>query len=101
MRILLGGKKVERINGVRHIVKCAGTEVFKCQIPGCKTYKLRELAVGDLSICWRCNGELLLTMKNTMMKKPVHEECRRSVITESDNQDFESYQAEKKYETLG
>lgn len=53
-----------------------GAVVFKCQIPGCKRFLARNLVIGEKSICWKCDGELVLTTENTSLAKPTHPECR-------------------------
>ena len=50
--------------------------VFKCMLPGCPHYIRRELVIGRESICWNCNTKMILTMANTVLKRPTHEECR-------------------------
>ncbi len=79
--------KKKRINQVpQHVHKYQritlgnkGYVVLKCALPKCKHYIRRELAVGRASICWKCGMELILTMQNTNSKKPIHEECKRTV----------------------
>lgn len=84
MRVVMGGRKVVRIDGIRRIIKSPGTEVFKCQIPGCTTFKLREVVCGEFSVCWKCGSELTLNMENTTLKKPTHRGCRNSRNNEVD-----------------
>jgi len=57
--------------------------VFKCQIPGCTTYKPRNLVIGEESICWKCNESLILDSENTYMQKPTHKYCRKVKIQEA------------------
>lgn len=78
IRVILGGKKIVRIDGKRFIKPKEGYVVYKCILPGCNHYVPRELAVGRKSICWFCGGELVLNMENTTKKKPTHVYCRRS-----------------------
>lgn len=77
MRILIGSTKVELIDGKKHLVQKPKTEVFKCQIPGCSSYYHKPLAIGQRSLCWNCNEELILDSENTRLKKPTHPYCRR------------------------
>lgn len=53
-----------------------GAKVFKCQVPGCTRFLARELVVGEKSVCWNCEKELILSMENTSLAKPTHIECR-------------------------
>jgi len=76
-RVLVGSRKIVIKNGKRYLEKGDGREVFKCAVPGCPTFKLKELAIGDKSICWTCGEELILNTENTRLKKPTHITCRR------------------------
>jgi len=77
-RIYIGGRKVSKDkDGNKIIINVAKYEVFKCTIPGCPTYKTRELAVGDKSICWKCGLELILNAENMKLKRPTHPYCRK------------------------
>jgi len=53
-----------------------GRYVYKCQVPGCTRYLARNLLVGEVSCCWKCGQQLILTMENTQLAKPTHIECR-------------------------
>lgn len=57
-----------------------GYKAFKCQVPGCTRFIARNLVVGEKTICWKCNNELILTMENTTLVKPTHLECRGKEI---------------------
>lgn len=78
MRVIIGGRKIVVRDGKKYIEKTGGTEVFKCMIPGCSHFKVRELVLGAQSICWKCGGELILNMENTTLKKPTHLWCRKT-----------------------
>lgn len=69
--------------------KRTGRYVYKCQIPGCSRFLSRELAVGEISTCWRCGGKLVLTMENTSLVKPTCLSCRGKL--ESVKLDGEEY----------
>lgn len=49
--------------------------VFKCQIPGCTTFKVRELVIGDMCICWRCEDTFQMTYASTYLAKPHCPKC--------------------------
>lgn len=50
--------------------KDSGYEVYKCMIPACTHFIRKELAIGNLTICWGCGNEFVLT-PNRMIKKPT------------------------------
>jgi hypothetical protein len=78
MRVSLGSTRVVKDDkGRRHLEKKPGYEVFKCMIPGCKSFMPREIVIGKISQCWNCEKELILDMQNTVLKKPTHEQCRK------------------------
>jgi hypothetical protein len=80
-RVILGSTKVvyyinEFGQRKRKLEKKGGAIVFKCMIPGCSTWRLREIMPGEKSICWNCNEELTITSAHLDTYKPVHEECK-------------------------
>lgn len=82
-RTELGKTRVVRKDGKRYLEKKPGYPVFKCALPGCPHFIARELAIGRKSVCWKCNGEMVLNMENTTLKKPTHKECRRGYEEEA------------------
>lgn len=78
-RVTLSSRReVVYINGERCLKKVPDKQVFKCAIPGCPTWKLRELVIDNKSICWQCGEELILNMENTTLKHPTHKHCRKT-----------------------
>jgi hypothetical protein len=77
-KILLGGRRIVKKDGKKYIEKCGGYEIFKCMMPGCRTWKATELVIGDTSLCWVCGGKLTLTTENTRLKRPTHTYCRKT-----------------------
>lgn len=76
----IGGTRVVKIDGKKHLEKVGNYIVYKCAIPGCTHYIARELAIGRQSICWGCEQELILDAENTTLKKPRHKQCRRKRV---------------------
>ena len=75
--ITLGGTRVVKKDGQKHIEKCSGYIVFKCMIPNCTHFISKDLVIGRKSICWKCNEPVVLNTENTRLKKPTHVECRK------------------------
>jgi hypothetical protein len=76
-KIIVGGRKIEKRDGKRYIVKVPGKELMKCTLKNCPTFIIPELAEGRLSLCWYCGEELTLTKENMKLKHPTHVYCRR------------------------
>jgi hypothetical protein len=60
---------------VRVKIGRSGRIVFKCSIPGCVHHIREELAEGRLTICHRCNNEIVLTKLNMKLAKPHCDDC--------------------------
>jgi hypothetical protein len=89
-RRILGGRRIEHYlddegKRKRKIVKGPGTEIFKCVFPGCQRYLLREMAIDERTICWRCGEELVLTREALNLKHPTHKECRKKRLPSAEN----------------
>jgi hypothetical protein len=54
-----------------------GFKVFKCALPNCPHYLRRELVVGKLTRCWRCDRIMIMTKPAAKMKKPHCLDCTR------------------------
>jgi hypothetical protein len=76
-RVKLGGTKVHVVDGKRILIPGSEYVVFKCMLPTCTTFKVRDLVIGELSLCWKCGEELILDRENTNLKKPTHKWCRK------------------------
>lgn len=50
--------------------------VYKCALPECTHYLAEKLALGKLSICWRC-GNTFQLVKRLMLKKPHCDACTK------------------------
>ncbi len=89
-KVILGGTKQVIRDGKRYLEKQPGTIVFKCMIPGCSHFKLRELMIGTLSICWVCGEELIINSTHLKRKNPIHEYCKikKPVKDTSSHQDM-------------
>lgn len=77
-RVMLGsGREVVYIDGKRHLRKSGGKLVYKCIVPGCSHYNYKEMLIGAITVCWKCEEELILTSRSLSLKHPVHFECRK------------------------
>lgn len=47
--------------------------VYKCT--ECPRVVRQELVIGEKTICWRCQREMMMTVKSAKLKKPHHPEC--------------------------
>ena len=82
-RVLLGGKKVERVNGkLRYIDTGNARCAYRCIIPGCKHKVMREEMEGRETICWNCGGILIITSEMLTLAKPRHFGCRKKKTSE-------------------
>lgn len=52
--------------------------IWKCMLAGCSHYVPRELALGALTICWRCGREFQMTAATLDLKKPHCLLCTKS-----------------------
>lgn len=49
--------------------------IYRCYIPGCKHFMTREMVEGQHAVCWRCEGEFVLTKKRLKLVKPHCKNC--------------------------
>jgi hypothetical protein len=61
----------------RFRLKQSGKVVYRCMIPGCTHYLFEEFALGQKSICNRCDKEFVMTRAAMDLKKPHCLECTR------------------------
>jgi len=77
----MGGRKVEYFiedgKRKRRIIQTGGTPVFKCVLPGCRSYILMNTAEGAKCLCWECGKEMFLESYHLKTAKPKHQECRK------------------------
>lgn len=52
--------------------------IFKCQLPGCTTFKARDIVVGDETLCWKCGKPFQMTYAATYLAKPHCPSCTDS-----------------------
>lgn len=53
-------------------------QVWACALPTCNHYMpthMTELLPGKQSVCWECEGMLVLNELNMKMEKPLCEDC--------------------------
>lgn len=63
--------------------------IYRCMQPDCAHYLPVRLAIGRISICWRCGAGFLMTGKHTKLTKPHCDECTKGIksnitVTEDD-----------------
>jgi hypothetical protein len=51
--------------------------VFRCVLPDCPHYVPLRLAIGRISLCWRCGAGFVMTGKHTKLTKPHCDECTK------------------------
>lgn len=74
--IVLGDERIGRdSNNKKIIIKVAGYPVFKCVF--CTRYLTPKLTLGELTLCWRCEKEMIMKSYNLKEKKPHHRDCRK------------------------
>lgn len=67
-----GHHKYERVSAP------SGYEIYKCMMPGCSHYlPFLALAIGRLSHCWSCDGEVELTQEMVNKWKTVKPRCEK------------------------
>ncbi len=53
--------------------------VYKCAVPDCAHYVLRELVLNRISICWNCNKPFTLPKAISLLtSKPWCPECQKT-----------------------
>lgn len=50
--------------------------VFQCTLPGCMTYYRDKLILGKSTLCWSCDRETTVKIRNKKIsKKPICDSC--------------------------
>jgi hypothetical protein len=49
--------------------------IFKCQLPGCSSYKDAYAVVGDQCVCWKCGESFQMTRASVQLARPHCVSC--------------------------
>lgn len=64
----------------REIKLPSGKKIYRCMLPLCTHYVIRELAIGAITLCWgkRCNRNMVMTPSS--LYKRVRPLCPNCII---------------------
>jgi len=54
-----------------------GFIVYRCMVPGCSHYLRKELLVGSLCQCWRCEEPMVITSYMLRLARPHCVDCTK------------------------
>lgn len=55
--------------------KPSGKIIYKCQLPGCTTYFLEQLAWNQITLCWSCLDPFVLLKRKNNQVRPKCSSC--------------------------